>query len=98
MQQSCDCFTQQSRDCFTHDVRLFDALELRLFYATELRVFDAWCPIVLCTMCECFMHDVRLFMRRGRGGAKGRGVMTDGWLLIVDEKNGEKFGGVGNND
>ena len=30
-------------------------------------------------------------MRRGRGGAKGRGMMTD-------EKNGEKFGGVGNND
>ena len=30
-------------------------------------------------------------MRRGRGGAKGR-------LLVTDEKNGEKFGGVGNND
>ena len=54
---------------------------------------------VLCTMCECFTqqscecltHDVRLFMRRGRGGAKGR-------ILVTDEKNGEKFGGVGNND
>ena len=29
-------------------------------------------------------------MRRGRGGAKGR-------LLVTDEKKGEKFGGVGNN-
>ena len=36
-------------------------------------------------------HDVRLFVRRGRGCAKGR-------LLVTDEKNGEKFGGVGNND
>ena len=33
---------------------------------------------------------MRLFVRRGRGGAKGR-------LLVTDEKNGEKFGGMGNN-
>ena len=39
---------------------------------------------------DCLTHDVRLFMRRWRGGAKGR-------LLVTDEKNGEKFGGVGNN-
>ena len=33
--------------------------------------------IVLCTMCEGFTHDVRVLMRRGRGGARGRGVMGD---------------------
>ena len=41
-------------------------------------------------MCDCFTHDVRVFVRRGRGCANGR-------LLVTDEKNGEKFGGVGNN-
>ena len=46
--------------------------------------------IVWRTMCECFTHDVRVFVRRGRGCASF-------WLLIADEKNGEKFGGVGNN-
>ena len=40
---------------------------------------------------DCLTHDVRVFVRRGRGCAKGR-------ILVTDEKNGEKFGGVGNND
>ena len=59
-------------------------------YAIELRLFYARCASILRTMCEYFTHDVRLFMRRGRGCAKGR-------ILVTDEKNGEKFGGVGNN-
>ena len=26
---------------------------------------------------DCLTHDVRVFVRRGRGGAKGRGYVVD---------------------
>ena len=61
------------------------ATESRLYDATESRVFDARCAIVCAPW-------ARLRIVEGR----------DDWLLMNDylllmKKNGEKFGGMGNN-
>ena len=45
-----------------------------MFYARYAIVLRNRIAIVLRTICDCFTHDVRVFVRRGRGGAKGRGV------------------------
>ena len=61
------------------------ATESRLYDATESQVFDALCAIVCAPW-------ARLRIVEGR----------DDWLLMNDylllmKKNGEKFGGMGNN-